>query len=55
MTYYQWTSGHIVATFCAPFSCGAFKHGRFSAPKKVYWAWDRSLGAWVHYAVRKAS
>jgi len=56
--YYQWQSKkHIIkdgvvelTESCSPkLGCPYYSHnpGRFHG---VYWAWDRSLGAWVHYA-----
>lgn len=52
VTYYQWDNGRIVITpDCKPKQCmQSGRHGNYPAPKKVYWAWDRGLGAWIHYA-----
>jgi len=49
MTYYQWAhGGKVVTTDCAPGACLHAK--RWGWPEgHVHWAWDRSLGAWVHY------
>lgn len=49
MTYYQWTTGKLVTTpECSKeLGCPRASHNVFTG---VYWAWDRSLGAWVHYA-----
>lgn len=54
MTYYQWTTGQVEKTSCSPvIGCGYYVHNSNVGESKfkgVYWAWDRSLGAWVHYA-----
>ena len=41
-SYYQSPSEGLMRTDCNP------KDGCFL---DVFWAWDRSLGAWVHYPV----
>ena len=44
-TYYQWShGGHIHRTI----NCN-YPHSTQGIHGKIYWAWDRSLGAWVHY------
>lgn len=44
MTWFQWAhGGKVQATTCKPGTCNQKIRG------KVYWAWDRFLGAWVHY------
>jgi len=40
MSFFQWNSGEMHLVWCEKDQC---RHG------KVYWAWDRSIGAWVHY------
>jgi hypothetical protein len=49
MIYYQWTDGslHVTEECSRVLGCARY-HGRGSLT--VYWAWDRSIGAWVHYA-----
>ena len=46
--YFQWTTGEVELTpFCSPrLGCPYASH----TDRVVYWAWDRQLGAWVHYA-----
>jgi hypothetical protein len=48
VTYFQWAhGGKIVSTpNCEPNNC------RHNGPiaKAALWAWDRRLGAWIHYA-----
>lgn len=53
MTYFQWKKTHmgeggdmgsLMSTpECSPEACSCLYI-------KVYWAWDRRIGAWVHYA-----
>lgn len=50
MSYFQrddnGTIKLIADDSCSPkLGCAAY-HGSHT---KVFWAWDRSLGAWVHY------
>ena len=49
MTYYQWLNGGVVVVTpdCShKLGCPHYSH---TGGRKLYWAWDRSLGAWVHY------
>lgn len=50
ITYYQWDDGTIQPTdYCSnKLGCPYAIHNKVN--KGVYWAWDRSLGTWVHYA-----
>jgi len=44
-TYFQGTDNVLRVTTCSKeLGCPITSHD------KVYWAWDRLLGAWVHYA-----
>ena len=45
MSYFQGSDGKLGSTVCSPkLGCASFHRNR-----KIFWAWDRSLGAWVHY------
>lgn len=45
MTWFQWDNGNLEATTCEPLRpCTSLRRA-----VKVYWAWDRSIGGWVHY------
>jgi len=48
-TYFQQADGNVelVNETCSNvLGCPYARHGI----RGVYWAWDRSLGAWVHYS-----
>lgn len=47
--FYQWDNGKVYLTnSCSPtLGCGYAYHNK--GDRGVYWAWDRALGAWVHY------
>lgn len=50
VTYFQWRDGRIIRTNCAPGICSIASHpAAITAVKKPLWAWDRSLGVWIHY------
>lgn len=44
-SYYQWTDGSVHLVECERGKCSTARHRE----RKIYWAWDRSLGSWVHY------
>jgi len=48
MTYFQWSSGQVelVSSCSVKLGCPYARHGL----RGVFWAWDRSLGAYVHYS-----
>lgn len=50
ITYYQWDDGSVqTTTYCSKkLGCPYAIHSKVN--KGIYWAWDRSLGTWVHYA-----
>ncbi|MCI0349072.1 MAG: hypothetical protein L0Z53_06565 [Acidobacteriales bacterium] len=53
VTYYQWDDGSVVRTDCVVRCIMPLKWDEpvcHQLPQHdVLWAWDRSLGAWVHY------